>query len=293
MNAVSQWQLQSTMTVLAIDDEPLALARIEHILRDFTCTRLVASTTDPEEALDLVTRWRPDILLLDIEMPGIDGLELARRLTRRGGLRPHVIFVTASERHAISAFEAQAIDYVLKPVEPSRLKAAIRRAWALIEPERSSFRLRELERRLIDTPGENPASHDARDAAVIWALRGNQFVQLRVGEIEWAESERDYVHIYNYERAYLLRTTLSALHERLGHDRYVRVRRSVIVRLDCVSAIRDRGYGDIQVLLQSGQVVQVGRTYLKALRQRLKNWGMTEGAGDLSLDAASNESCLG
>ena len=277
MNAVSQWQLQKTMNVLAIDDEPLALARLEHILRDFTCTRLVASTSDPDEAPDLVARLRPDIILLDIEMPGTDGLELARQLTRQGGQRPLVIFVTASEQHAISAFEAQATDYVLKPVTPSRLKAAIRRASALIEQERSSYRLRELEQRLMDAPAAGAVSHDTRDAAVIWALRGNQFVPLRTGEIEWAESERDYVHIYNNERAYLLRTTLSALHERLGHDRYVRVRRSVIVRLDRISAIRDRGYGDIQVLLQSGQVIQVGRTYLKSLRQRLKGGNDSEG----------------
>lgn len=263
---------QPTLGIVAVDDEPLALARLECLIRDLDGARLVATTRKPGETLDLVARWRPDILLLDIEMPGINGLEVANRLNRLDGPRPLVIFISASDHHAIGAFEAQALDYILKPVTPCRLQAAIARARQLLEYERSFFRVRELERQLQSVRAKPPAAGDERDGAVIWALQGNQFVQLRVGEIERAESERDYVHIHNNERAYLLRMTLSALHERLGFDRYVRVRRSVIVRLDRISAIRNRGYGDIQIVLQSGAAVQVGRTYLKPLRQRLSSW---------------------
>ncbi|HWW57057.1 MAG TPA: LytTR family DNA-binding domain-containing protein [Sphingopyxis sp.] len=258
------------LDILAVDDEPLALARLEFLVHDIADTRLVASSTDPDAAVALVEERRPDIVLLDIEMPGTNGIDLAAKLTRMDGLRPFVIFVTAFDRHAIDAFRAQAIDYVLKPVTHARLEQAIARAKTLVHHQRMSGQARELERRLGELLEDPDTGCDARDREEIWALRGSDFVPLRVGDIERVESERDYVHIHNAQRAYLLRTTLGALHDRLGHDRYVRVRRSAIVRLDHISSVRDRGYGDIQLLLRSGAAVQVGRTYLKPLRQRLR-----------------------
>ena len=262
--------VRRTLDILAIDDEPLALARLELLLRDIAGTRLAASSDDPDEIFALVERCRPDIVLLDIEMPGTDGIALASKLAQMDGPRPFVIFVTAFDQHAIDAFRAQATDYVLKPVTHARLEQAIERARTLVHHQRMSAQAREFERRLEEVTQDPDAGRDARDREEIWALRGSDFVQLRIGDIERAESERDYVHIHNEERAFLLRTTLGALHDRLGHDRYVRVRRSAIVRLDRNSSIRDRGYGDIQLRLRSGAVVRVGRTYLKPLRQRLK-----------------------
>lgn len=111
------------------------------------------------------------------------------------------------------------------------------------------------------------------DIDELWAQRGTEYVRLRVGEIERVESERDYVHIYNGERAYLLRATLTAIHARLGMENYLRIHRSAIVRIDRITAIRDRGYGHIQVMLESGAIMRVGRTYLKRIRNQLKRWG--------------------
>lgn len=264
------------LTIVAVDDEPLALARLALYLQDMKGARLAGSFNDPEEALAFVLKRRPDILLLDIEMPGISGLQLASQLRQVEGPRPSIIFVTAFDHHAIGAFEAHAVDYVLKPVTQSRLEAAIERTRELVDRERASARVRELERCLEESRHGPEKASDERDCQKIWALRGNEFVQLRIGEIERVESDRDYVHIHNAERAYHLRTTLGALHERLGADRYVRIRRSAIVRLDSIGAIRDRGYGDLQIILQSGTVLQVGRTYLKPLRERLRKWPGTE-----------------
>ena len=202
-------------------------------------------------------------------MPGTNGIELASKLLHMDGYRPFVIFVTAFQHHAITAFQAQAIDYVLKPVTYARLEQAIARVRILVHHQRMSAEARDYERRLLELHESAGPQHDPRDGEEIWASRGSEFVRLRTGEIERAESERDYVHIHNAERAFLLRTTLGALHDRLGHDRYVRVRRSAIVRLDRISAVRNRGYGDIQILLRSGATVQVGRTYLNPLRQRM------------------------
>lgn len=260
------------LTIVAVDDEPLALARLELYLQEIKGVRLAGSFSDPEEAVAFVLKRRPDLLLLDVEMPGISGLQLASQLRQVEEPRPSVIFVTAFAHHAIGAFEAQAVDYVLKPVTQSRLEAAIERIRDLVDRERTSARVRELERCLAESRHDPEKTGDEHDRQKIWALRGNEFVQLRIGEIERVESDRDYVHIHNAERAYHLRTTLGALHERLGSDRYVRIRRSAIVRLDSIGAIRDRGYGDLQIILHSGTVLQVGRTYLKSLRERLRKW---------------------
>lgn len=260
------------LTVVTIDDEPLALARLALLLTDIDGIRLSGSFDVPEEGFSFIEGRRPDVVLLDIDMPGINGLQLASHLRAMEGPHPSIIFITAFDHHAIEAFEANAIDYVLKPVTPSRLKAAMGRIQQLVAQERAAMRARELERRLDEFRLDPASADDEFDQQRIWALRGNEFVQLRIGDIERVESDRDYVHIHDADRAYHLRATLGSLHERLGTDRYVRVRRSAIVRLDSIGAIRDRGYGDLQIILQSGTVMQVGRTYLKPLRERLKQW---------------------
>lgn len=260
------------LRIIAIDDESLALGRLELLLRDIPGAHLIATSDDADQLLPLVDLHRPDLLLLDIEMPGATGLELASRLERQEEPAPLVIFVTAYDDHAARAFESRAVDYVLKPATLRRLEQAIAHARSLVEQRRSSAQVRELKRQLAEVNANPKDIYDERDGTEIWAQRGGQFVQLRAGEVEWAESERDYAHVHNRERAYLLRTTLGALHERLGVDRFVRVRRSAIVRLASIASIRDRGYGEIHILLRSGAEVRVGRTYLKPLRDRLKKW---------------------
>lgn len=258
------------LTIIAIDDEPLALARLELLLHDMPDVRLVASSCNPDDALALVVHWSPDILLLDIEMPGMDGVELASRLNIMEGPRPMVIFVTAFDHHALAAFQSQAIDYVLKPVTPARLEQTLARAATLVHHRQSNVLVGELQRQIGELLDSRETYHDRRDREEVWALRGRDFVPLRVGDIEHVISERDFVHIHNSERAFLLRTSLGALHARLGHDRFIRVRRSAIVRLDRIEFVRDRGYGDLQIRLRSGTLLQAGRTYLKPLRERLK-----------------------
>ncbi len=239
------------LKIIAIDDEPLALGRLECLLDGMHGAKLIATSERADDTLALVARLRPDILLLDIEMPGQTGLELATKILQMAGPRPVVIFVTAFDHYALDAFQAHAVDYVLKPMSRARLEQALARAGALVRQQRA-------------------CEQHQRDNAIIWAQRGSDFVQLRSGDIERAESERDYVHVHNAERAYLLRTTLSTLHAQLGHDRYIRIRRSMIVRRDRISCVQDRGYGDIRVHLHSGAVMRVGRTYLKPVRDQLR-----------------------
>ncbi|PZU51048.1 MAG: hypothetical protein DI568_00095 [Sphingomonas sp.] len=135
---------------------------------------------------------------------------------------------------------------------------------------RLTLRLAQLQRQLDELRAEQTRLLPNQDEPEIWAQRGNAHVRLMPRDIEWVESERDYVHLHNGERAYLLRATLTALHDRLGPNLFMRVRRSAIVRVECVESIRDRGQGHVHVALKSGAEVRVGRTYLKTLRERLR-----------------------
>lgn len=257
------------LRIMAVDDEEPALRRLAVLLNEIDDAQLVATSDDPFEALAKVQHFRPDVLLLDIQMAGLGGIELAEQLAQSGGHVPLVVFVTAYDQHAVQAFETRAIDYVLKPVRRERLAAALDHARRQLEHARAAQHAVEL-RRLLDTLRDRPQGQADPDEQEIWVQRGGDHVRLLVREIEWAESERDYVHIHNHERAYLLRTTMAALADRLGGERFMRVRRSALVRLDRVSSIRDRGYGNVHVILRSGGEVRVGRTYLKPLRERLR-----------------------
>lgn len=261
----------TSLKVMAVDDEELALRRITLLMGEIEGAELVATTQDPLDALAQIDRLRPDVLLLDIHMAGLDGIELAEHLLQTGGYVPQIIFVTAFNQHAVRAFDARAVDYVLKPVRADRLKVALDRARDQIEQERASQYAAHLERVVHELRRQMPpASSDGDgDEQEIWAQRGGNYVRLLPRDIEWAESERDYVHIHNHERAFLLRTTMAALSDRLGSEQFIRVRRSALVRLDRIESIRDRGYGQVHVLLRSGTEVRVGRTYLKPLRERM------------------------
>ena len=217
---------RTSLRIMAVDDEGLALRRIELLLADIPEAELIATSQDPLEALSRIEALRPDLLLLDIHMAGLGGIELAEHLIQSGGPMPQLVFVTAYNHYAVQAFETRAIDYVLKPVTLPRLASAIDHARVVIDRDRASRQVAGLQRLLGGLRGDSGLSAHMRDDREIWAQRGENYVRLLVSDIEWAESERDYVHIHNQERAYLLRTTMGALHDRLGTDAFLRVRRA-------------------------------------------------------------------
>ena len=260
----------TSLKVIAIDDEELALRRIALLINEIGGAELVATSQDPLEAFSLIDRLRPDVLLLDIQMAGLGGIELAEQLLHSGGHFPQIVFVTAFNQHAVRAFEARAVDYILKPVRAERLSTALDHARVRIGQEQASQHVEHLQRVVRELRQPTAAALSDSDDQEIWAQRGDNYVRLLAREIQWAESERDYVHIHNHERSFMVRTTMTALSSRLGAERFIRVRRSALVRLDRIESIRDRGYGNVHVLLRSGAEVRVGRTYLKPLRDRMR-----------------------
>ncbi len=248
------------MKVLVVDDEPLARRRLRRLLGRLPDADVVGEAGNGLEALERIRELRPDVVLLDIRMPGLDGLALARR----GGDLPHIVFVTAYEEHAVQAFEANAVDYLLKPVQLERLATALDRVRrrAATDPARLDALLREiLERRA----GEPEARVSAR--------LGNTVRVFDARRIARFHAEDRYTVFTQEGQEYLLDESLNALEVRLTSLGFVRVHRSELVNLHFVKALHLED-GATEVELLDGGRVPVSRRQAAELKRRL---GMGEG----------------
>ena len=241
------------LTTLIVDDEPLALERMELICAGIAGLRVIGTARDGRAALAAIERLAPDLVLLDMTMPELDGLAVARALTRQAGA-PAVVFVTAHDNFAVEAFDLDAVDYVLKPVTPERLERAARRAAA----QRSSRRRGE-----------------PRWLAEFWVPYRSELLRIAAADVERIDAERDYVRLHISQsasqitgqitgagRSYLLLQTVSGLEARLNPEHFIRLHRSTILRRDRISGLRHDGLGVWSAELRDGTLVRIGRTYL-------------------------------
>jgi len=244
-----------TLRTLIADDEPLAVERLQILCARLPELHLVGTAHDGASALRLAEALSPDLLLLDIAMPGLDGLGVARALESAGACSA-VIFVTAFDHFAIDAFDVAAVDYLLKPVEQSRLERAVARVRALLEqkPEARSEAV-------------VPPSPWARE---FWVPYRAEIIRVLAADIELIEAERDYMRLHIGQRSYLLHQTIGELERRLDPGEFVRLHRSTIVRRDRISRFKRDGEGGWQVELQDGRVLRVGRTYLQNARDMVE-----------------------
>ena len=229
------------LRVLIVDDEKLAAERLVRLCAQIDEVEVADVVGDGETAFRRVGELRPDVVLLDISMPGLDGMALARLLAD-GERRPAIVFVTAHDTFAVAAFELAATDYLLKPVSLARLKLAVIRA-ATSQPPHAEY-LTEL-----------------------WAPRQREMVRVGVETLDLVEAERDYVRLHARGHTYLLRATLQDLERRLDPARFARVHRSAIVPLDRVRALKTEGGGAWIIHLLTGQSVRVGRSFRPLLRR--------------------------
>jgi two-component system, LytTR family, response regulator len=236
------------LRLLVVDDEPPARARMVRLLAALDGVQVVGEAGDGLQALALVDALQPDALLLDVQMPEVGGLDVAASLPEGG---PAVIFVTAHDTYAVQAFDAAAVDYLLKPVDPSRLARAIDRA-----------RVR-----------QPVAVRPPADRLVV-AERG-QLTVIQRADVQWLQAADNYVEVHTATRMLLLRRTLEGLLRDLGPG-WVRIHRSRAVALAAVAGIEAVGKGDAQVRLQGGGHIGCSRAYRAALEQSLVQ-GQTQG----------------
>ncbi len=249
------------MRVLIVDDEPLARRRLVQLLAARPDVTIAGEAEGGREALELVELLRPDVLLLDIEMPGVDGFAVLKALKR--GHAPAIVFVTAFQDHAVTAFELRATDFVVKPVSGSRLASALDQARSDLEARRAGERLAFLQARLAELESRALAASDPG----LWVQIGSQKRRLALTEIRWIEAERDFVRVHTKDQAHLVSAMLGDMEKALDKCAFLRVHRSAIVRKDKVRAVL-RGRFSAPVLeLDDGHRVPVGRKYRDAVRE--------------------------
>ena len=237
-----------TLTTLIVDDEPLAVERMQVICARIPELRVVATAHDGSAALRMVEAISPDLILLDMTMPGVDGLTVARRIAERtDDAPPAIVFVTAHDSFAVEAFDLDAVDYVLKPVAPERLQRAITRALA---------RRGEMVER----------SEDDRWIADFWVPHRSELLRISAEQVHRIDAERDYVRLHVNDSSHLLLETISGLEERLDPERFIWVHRSTILRRDAITGLRHEGVGVWCAELADGETVRIGRTYLKKVK---------------------------
>lgn len=266
------------MRVLLVDDEELANRRLEILLSDYPDIEIVGSLGSAQEAIDLIQEIRPDAVFLDIEMPQMNGFQLLEALG--DGYLPIFVFVTAHADFAIEAFEREAIDYLMKPVERARLKQCVERLRTRLardEQVKDHRRvMRILQTHRDDTGHEiwNEVVRDdpdgTPDAGVMRVTVGEGEMDVRLANLEWVEAERDYLRLYFSGRSALVRGTMSDMEQRLPKDQFMRVHRSAIVNLDRVTDRRRTNTGAVVLVLNGETEVRVGRKYAAAVNRLIR-----------------------
>ncbi len=235
------------LKVLIVDDEPLAIERMQILLSRVDDVNLVATGTDGEAAIRLAEALEPDLVLLDIAMPGMDGIDVARTFATLPK-PPAVVFVTAFDSFAVAAFDVDAVDYLMKPVHPDRLARAIERA-----------------RTTRVAPVEKTAS-EGSFIEEFWASESSGLVRIAAQDIDKISAERDYMRLHVGARSWLIHHSMSRLEEELDPARFMRLHRSCIVRRDFINGLRREDGGSWFARLLDGSEQKIGRLYLHNAR---------------------------
>lgn len=252
------------MAVLVVDDEPLARRRLTRLLGKLGWVSQVDEASDVVEARRKTLEIQPDILLLDIQMPGGSGFDILEQL---GPEPPVVVFVTAFDHHALRAFEANAVDYLTKPIEPGRFVQAMERARSAAGSQHQTDRIAELQETIASL--KHALEGHARQDSEFWIKVRGEHVRIRQQSIIRFQAERDYVRIHVAGAEYLYQETLAALEQRLDPADFIRIHRSTIVRCSEIVRIKPAPFASMIAVLTDGSELRVGRTYVSAVRGRL------------------------
>ncbi|MBA8902928.1 LytTR family DNA-binding domain-containing protein [Phyllobacterium sp. P30BS-XVII] len=249
------------LSVLIVDDEPLARRRLMRMLETIQGFRKIGEAGDVRQAYECALELSPDIMLLDIQMPGGNGFDVLEQL---GTDVPVVIFVTAFDHHALRAFDACAVDYVTKPIEPSRLHSALIRARLAVEARSSVEHVEELQETIAAL--RQALHRDEPRNTDLWIKHHGDSIRLPLEKINWIEAERDYVRIHTSDRHFLHHESLASMERRLDISEFIRIHRSAIVRRSCIAKLKQAPFSALIAVLADGSEIRVGRTYSKTVR---------------------------
>jgi two-component system LytT family response regulator len=246
---------------LIVDDESLARERIRDMLAADPEIEVLADCSNGQEALEAIKQHSPDLVFLDVEMPGMDGFAVLEAL--QPATLPVIIFVTAYDQYAVKAFEVYALDYLLKPFDKERFEKALARVKSHIRHEKSE----NLTERILSALEEIKTKPVHLERMVI-KMNGHVFF-VKTEEIDWLEAEGNYVRLHAGKESYLLRDTISALESQLDPKRFVRVHRSAIVNVDRIQELQPWFHGEYRIILREGVQLTLSRSYREKLHELL------------------------
>jgi two-component system LytT family response regulator len=265
--------MKQMLKVIVVDDEPLARRGMLVRLADFPELTIVAECSNGEEAVAAIRQHQPDAVFLDVEMPGLDGFGVIKHLQQQQIELPYVVFVTAYDHYALSAFEVQALDYVLKPVEKERLAAAVGKLTKNFEAKDDQRHKGQLAAVVAQLTGEKtdqilqrldqsqPVMNDRFPEAISIKDSG-EITRVPVSAIDWVDAAGDYMCIHTRDgQTHILRRTMKELEQELDPKLFVRVHRSAIVNVNTIAKLQMLANGEHQLMLTNGQAVKVSRSY--------------------------------
>ncbi|MBN7821788.1 LytR/AlgR family response regulator transcription factor [Bowmanella yangjiangensis] len=268
--------MQTKIKTIIVDDEPLARRGLAVRLADFANIELLDECKNGVEAVDKISKLQPDLVFMDIQMPGLNGFQVINELREKQRNLPLIVFVTAYDSYAIKAFDVHALDYVLKPVDERRLKTAVDKVSQVLALRQDGTQKDKLARLVADITGDDCEEILRRLAdgqpisqyADILAIKdGNEVTRVPVNDIQWIDAAGDYMCVHAGGGTHIMRRTMKELEEELDPRRFVRVHRSAIANIQYVSKLVSHVSGEYHLVLQNGTELKVSRSH----RDRVKS----------------------
>ncbi len=243
---------------LIVEDEPLARERLRSLLEEERDVEIIAEAGDGRTGVERIKALDPDLVFLDVNMPELDGLGVIEEIGVEA--MPPVIFVTAYDQFAVQAFDAHALDYLLKPFDEDRFRDAVDRARQTLRRDHAGS----LDRRLTDLLEDLRRPRHIERLAV---KSGGKIIFLRTEDIEWISAEGNYARLHTKERSHLMRETMSSLETKLDPAHFIRIHRSTIVNTDAIAELEPLFQGDYVVILRNGHRLTSSRGYRSNLQE--------------------------
>ncbi len=246
---------------LIVDAEPAARKRIRTLLEDYPKVSIIGETGEGSEAVSIIQESNPDLVFLDIEILGMDGLFILQDGVQERS--PLVILITASDNYGLEAFEAGAFDYLLKPFNEIRFKESIKRAIRQLSLRKNGNQLQ------LSTLIQSLAGNPAKYLRQITSRSGNRIFLVKAEDIDWIEAERNYVRIHSNGQSYSRRESIGGIESQLDPHKFRRIHRSAIVNLDAVRELQSARGGEYKVILRSGTELTLSRSFHSNMKEFL------------------------
>jgi two-component system LytT family response regulator len=254
---------------IIVDDEPLAREGIRLLIRDDAQIEIISECANGRDATQAIEKYAPELLFLDVQMPEINGFDVLNQINIAQA--PTVIFVTAYDNYALQAFEAQALDYLLKPFSDERFYRALARAKSKIEQNSIKEQNQKLKSLLAAYKSKQQKDTSSPYLERLIIKSAGRVLFLDAPEIDWIEAADYYVLLHIGDKSHILRETMTELEAKLDPRKFLRIHRSIIVNIERIAELQARGYSDYLVTLHNGAKLKLSRRRRKKIQSMLKH----------------------